>query len=191
MFTEKLFDFCQHLFPSLPYDVTESARKAIKEFQERQEKQSLTMQLLPEGLAQGDVFDKMPFLYMDNEGGVRKEKFNGMLLTNTCDNIHNDYLLFAALRPLSDFKSNHDTIKAVKDNICFDFMYIDSMQTMDYYVDFTTITTYSRELIQQGIEKGKITRVCSLSQVGYYFFICKLTIFLMRWEDRTFNAQRV
>ena len=33
------------------------------------------------------------------------------------------------------------------------------------------------------MESRKVKRVASLNQVGYYFFIVKLTVYLMRKED--------
>jgi len=60
----------------------------------------------------------------------------------------------------------------------------------DYFVDFSQMNTYSKNLILNGIEDGKIKRLFSLNQIGLYLFIIKLTVFLMRKEDLiTFEAR--
>ena len=45
------------------------------------------------------------------------------------------------------------------------------------------MNTYSKKLIMLGIEKDRVHRIGSLNQLGYYFFIVKLTVYLMRKED--------
>lgn len=43
-----------------------------------------------------------------------------------------------------------------------------------------------------GINNNKITRLFSLSQIGFYLFIIKLTVFLMRKEDtETMNSREI
>ena len=45
------------------------------------------------------------------------------------------------------------------------------------------MNTYSKKLIMGAIEADKIKRIGSLNQLGYYLFIVKLTVYLMRKED--------
>ena len=58
------------------------------------------------------------------------------------------------------------------------------------YICFNLMTSYDKRLICQGIENGKIRRIASLNQLGYYFFIIKLTVYLMRKEDSDTLASR-
>ena len=50
-------------------------------------------------------------------------------------------------------------------------------------IDFGLINSYSTKLIGQSIEDKKINKIASLNDLGYYLFLCKLTIHFMRPED--------
>ena len=58
------------------------------------------------------------------------------------------------------------------------------------YVNLEIMTTYDKLLIEKGINSKKLKRITSLSQLGYYFFIVKLTVFLMRKEDEDTLEER-
>ena len=80
-------------------------------------------------------------------------------------------------------------IKRIKNKI-FDYMYIPDGIMSDKYIDFEYMNTYSKKLIMLGFEKDKVCRIGSLNQLGYYFFIVKLTVYLMRKEDRDTLIER-
>lgn len=61
---------------------------------------------------------------------------------------------------------------------------------IDKYVNLEIMTTYDKLLIEKGINSKKLKRITSLSQLGYYFFIVKLTVFLMRKEDEDTLEER-
>lgn len=42
----------------------------------------------------------------------------------------------------------------------------------------------------KGIKNERIYRVASLNQIGYYFFVIKLTVYLMRKEDAVTLKER-
>ena len=69
-------------------------------------------------------------------------------------------------------------------------MYIPDGIMSDKYIDFEYMNTYSKKLIMLGFEKNKVCRIGSLNQLGYYFFIVKLTVYLMRKEDRDTLIER-
>lgn len=62
-------------------------------------------------------------------------------------------------------------------------MYIPDGSLIDYYVDFEIMNTYSRDLIMSGLSDNRLSRIASFNQIGFYFFIVKLTVYLMRKED--------
>ncbi len=78
----------------------------------------------------------------------------------------------------------------MKANRIFDYMYFPENILQDYFVDFSRVNTYSKNLIATGIESQKIKRLFSLSQIGFYLFIIKLTVFLMRKEDEETMGKR-
>lgn len=60
----------------------------------------------------------------------------------------------------------------------------------DEYVDFEMINTISRDAFNRFLDTNKVRRIASLTLVGYYMFICKLSIFFMRPEDVEVNSGR-
>lgn len=60
----------------------------------------------------------------------------------------------------------------------------------DDYVDFELINSMSRETFLRLYQEQKVKRIASLTMVGYYMFICKLTVFFMRPEDVEVNSDR-
>ena len=60
----------------------------------------------------------------------------------------------------------------------------------DQFIDFEYMGTYNKSLILNGIRNNQIKRLASLNQLGYYFFIIKLTVYLMRKEDRETQKER-
>ena len=82
--------------------------------------------------------------------------------------------------PIDSFTGN---LVELKKNMVFDFMYIPDNVMSKRYVCFNMMTSYNKKLICGGIENGKIKRIASLNQIGYYFFIIKLSVYLMRKED--------
>ena len=91
--------------------------------------------------------------------------------------------------PLTSFKGNFVELKK---NKVIDYMYIPEGILINSYVNFEIMNTFSKELIMSGLKNGKLTRVASLNQIGYYFFIIKLTVYLMRREDiGTLNERNI
>lgn len=78
----------------------------------------------------------------------------------------------------------------LKRNIIYDYMYLPDPVLSDKFIDFEYINTYHTDLIRKRITDGKITRMGSLNQLGYYFFLVKLTVYLMRKEDGDTLSER-
>ncbi len=66
----------------------------------------------------------------------------------------------------------------------------DGLQKTLKFIDFEYMNTYNKDLIVKGIDLGRVKRIGSLNQLGYYFFIVKLTVYLMRKEDSDTLSKR-
>ena len=131
-------------------------------------------------LSQGDIISEVPFYYFDEEGNQQKFKTNALVLSTSCHIDQKDKIVLVPVLPLSSFNGN---VVELKKNKVIDYMYIPEGELMDSFVDFEIMNSFSKELIVSGIKKGRIRRIASLNQIGYYFFVIKLTIYLMRRED--------
>lgn len=175
---KEFIDFVEDILPSVDPDLKERASKAIAQFEkEGHQLQYLLFRPLTE-LSQGDVISHINFMYFEDDGSLKRFQADAMVLSMSCDIDHKDYLLLTPVLPLDTFKG--DVIQ-LKSNMIFNNMYIPGMDNK--FVNFEFINSYNKKLLLNGIDNNRIKRIASLNQLGYYLFIVKLTVFLMRKED--------
>ena len=106
-----------------------------------------------------------------------------MIISTSCHIDQKDVINIVPVLPLGFFNGDVNGERDLKANRIFNYMYLPENNMNKYFIDFSKINTYSKRLIVDGIDSGKIERLFSLSQIGFYLFIIKLTVFLMRKED--------
>ena len=186
---KEFIDFVDSVLPSVPMGTKEGVQKAIAQFERegRQEK-FLTLNPLPE-LSQGDVISKFPFQYFEEDGSQKIFTADALVLSTSCHIDNKEKITLVPVLPLKTFEGN---LIELKKNKVIDYMYIPDGILSDCYIDFEIMNTFNKNLIMSGIESGKHPRIVSLNQLGYYFFIVKLTVYLMRKEDAgTLNNRNV
>lgn len=185
----EFIDFCKKLFPSIDPYTSEQAKIAMAQF-ENGNGSVLSRQCDSFDLLQGDIFTEIPFFYTNKHGELSSIRRKALLLSNTCDAARDDLLLFAALHPLDDFKENQPMIDVIKKNKRYSAFYVPDHLLQDEYVDFELVNSFSRTTFLKLHERNMVKRIASLTSVGYYMFICKLTVFFMRPEDTDVNFDR-
>ena len=186
---KELIDFVDSILPSVPMGTKEGVQEAIAQFEKAGEQiKYLTANPLSE-LSQGDIISAVPFYYFENDGNQKMFKADALVLSTSCHIDQKDKLVLVPVFPLTSFKGN---LVELKKNKVIDYMYIPEGILINSYVNFEIMNTFSKELIISGLKNGKLTRVASLNQIGYYFFIIKLTVYLMRREDiGTLNERNI
>lgn len=186
---KELIDFVDSILPSVPMGTKEGVQEAIAQFEKDGEQiKYLTANPLSE-LSQGDIISAVPFYYFDNDGNQKMFKTDALVLSTSCHIDQKDKLVLVPVFSLTSFKGNFVELKK---NKVIDYMYIPEGILINSYVNFEIMNTFSKELIMSGLKNGKLTRVASLNQIGYYFFIIKLTVYLMRREDiGTLNERNI
>lgn len=185
----EFIDFCQELFPCIdPYTI-EQAKLAMTQF-EGVNGPILTKQYDSFDLYQGDIFTAIPFYYIDETGQQKRVMRKAQLLSNTCDAVRDNLLLFAAVHPLSDYSNNPSMVDGIVKNKKFSTLYLPDQLLEKECVDFELINSMSRTTFLKLCEEGKVKRITSLNRIGYYMFLCKMTVFFMRPEDTTVNTSR-
>lgn len=186
---KELIDFVDSILPSVPMGTKEGVQEAIAQFEKEGEQiKYLTANPLSE-LSQGDIISAVPFYYFENDGNQKMFKADALVLSTSCHIDQKDKLVLVPVFPLTSFKGN---LVELKKNKVIDYMYIPEGILINSYVNFEIMNTFSKELIISGLKNGKLTRVASLNQIGYYFFIIKLTVYLMRREDiGTLNERNI
>lgn len=177
---KELIDFVDSILPAVPMDTKEGLQAAISQF-EKEGHQIKYMTSIPlSQLSQGDVISKIPFIYFDENGNQKQFKSEALVLSTSCHIDQKDKLVLVPVLPLEGFKGN---LTELKKNKIIDYMYIPDADMDNRFIDFEIMNTFSKDIIIQGLNNGKLMRIASFNQVGYYLFIIKLTVYLMRRED--------
>jgi hypothetical protein len=145
---------------------------------------------LPADIYQGDLFARVPFVALDDEGDVIRRESQGMLVSNTCDAQpgQGEFVLVAPVIDLEDYREHNELqgealenhIRALTENKISQLMYLpETQQTRGAFVDFGNITSASLRFFHS--QRGPI-RLASLSQCGHYFLLIKLAYHLCRPE---------
>ena len=186
----EFIEFCKELFPSINPYTRDQAKRAMEQFENLYGNPKLVTHPKDGELYQGDIYTEIPFLYINEFGEQTCIMRTAQLLTNTCDAVRDDNLIFAAIHPCEEFSKEQKDLTSIKRNRTFRLFYIPDPETKDLLIDFSLLTTLSRTTFQSLLQKGMVHRVAALSQIGYYMFICKLTVFFMRPEDAQVNKDR-
>lgn len=185
----QFIDFVNSVLPSVDPDFRDGAKEAIRQF-ERNKGENQPMftgtQLLKE-LSQGDILSGLPFIYFEEDGSKRSFRADGIVLSTSCHIDHHERLVIAPFFDLSEADNNK---KDIENNTVFSYMYINEGTIAGEYADFNFLQSFSKSLVLEGIKRKKFKRIYSLSQIGYYFLIIKLSVYFMRKEDSDTLAER-
>lgn len=177
---KEFIDFVDSVLPSVEPDLRDGAKNAILQFyREGNHPNYLKNKKLKE-LSQGDILSNVPFSYFDADGDQNVFVADAMVISTSCHIDQKDKIVLVPIFPIDEYIGDK---VALKKNTIFDFMYIPDQLLCKKYISFSVICTYQKSLLFDGISRGRIKRLASLNQLGYYFFIIKLTIYLMRKED--------
>lgn len=177
---KEFIDFVDSVLPSVSPNFREGAKEAIYQFEKEGNQLNYLTRILLKDLSQGDIITNVPFSFF-GEGG-KQVVFNAdaMVISTSCHIDQKEKLVLSPILPLNKFDGD---LSALQKNTIYDFMYIPDTVISNKFISFEIFNTYNKSLIEEGINKGRISRVASLNQIGYYFFIIKLTVYLMRKED--------
>ena len=165
----------------------EGLKEAIAQFEKTGEQiKYLTLRPL-ELLSQGDIISSVPFYFYEENGTQKVFKSDALVLSTSCHIDQKDKLILVPVLPIEAFSGN---IADLKSNRIIDYMYVPDGKMTDAFVDFEIMNTFSKELIKKGIETGRIKRISSLNQIGFYFFLIKLTLYFFRKEDTDTQEER-
>lgn len=178
---DEFIRFVDSVLPSVDPDFRDGAINAIKQFEKDGKQINYIAYELLEELSQGDILSNVPFCYFDENGQQKRFVADAMVLTTSCHIDHKDKIELVPVFPISFFEGE---ISQLKSNSIFDYMYIPDNLLAEKFISFEYITAYSKELIVKAIQTNRITRLGSLNQIGYYFFIIKLSVYFFKTEDK-------
>ncbi|MCG6195667.1 hypothetical protein LFX25_20705 [Leptospira sp. FAT2] len=138
-------------------------------------------------LMQGDIIDGIPILILDNNGNLSELRTPSVIISASCDCENDSLIIFAGCYPFSEVKNHVKSEKDLFDNLYYKFFTFanSSDDSKSLVADFTKVSSFSKTLIEERIREGKINKIASLTQLGYYYFITKLYIHFLRVENQT------
>lgn len=180
----------QEMFPSIsPYTADKALKSISDNFKDKRHMEFCTSMPF-DFLAQGDIFSEMPFAYTDEEGNDRTFPAKGFLLSNTCDSERDEFILFAPMLPIDVYTRQGLDKHGIESNKFTKLLFIPSQVINNHVVDLSIINAFPRNLILKLLELQKISKEATLNLWGYYLYLSKLTVHLMRPEDIETNNNR-
>ncbi len=181
----QLENLIRELFPSITEATKEQIKEAIKQFDI---KPKLLYQFLDNDIIyQGDIIKEMQFVTLVDDKKYSKKTLKGMLISNTCDYVNKENVLVAPIYSFNYIKErygNESFIESLRKNLVYDKFYLPNYKSIDdFVVDFSKLNSVRTKYLLESIKKNNITRLLSLSQYGFYLFLTKLTVYLMRREE--------
>jgi hypothetical protein len=178
MLTPEFARFVEGLFPAV--DPAE-AKKVIAALQKAPPTgREFFAHRLPEKLSQGDIIEPITFIIQDNTGEFGQRVGAGMVLSNSCDIDEDDRVLVAEIQPFELFR-NHSARSSIQSNTFYRTLYLaNTPHNGDIVVDLAQVQTLRKDLLLSSIGRGDVNRRASFTNLGYYLFIAKLTIHLLR-----------
>ncbi len=181
-------EYCNQIFPSVDTEIQNAVRTAIKQIN-MDNKNWFMPKLLPD-LSQGDILSELPFTIQKEDGSTETYMTKGMILSNTCDLVRDDYIMIAPLYDISKGPFEEKQIKDLKDNVFSGKMCFKNSGLDNYFADFSQSTTFNRKLILEAMDRDFVKREESLTQFAWYMLLIKLTVYYMRVENHEWFESR-
>ena len=81
---KQFVEFTQSLFPSISPYIQAQTKKSFEQFKSQHKYVSFLNFKPYNFLAQGDIFDNVPFISLSKDGNIGATRQKGILLSNTC-----------------------------------------------------------------------------------------------------------
>jgi len=188
---EAFLDLVNQIFPSVRQETVNQAKAEFIQFNKNPE---LYYDLFDTNhisiLRQGDIFDRLPFQFVNSKGAISRFSGAGILISNTCDSTRNAYLQFAPFIPISQLASKYEKeesknnfIKDLKKNTITQYLYLHHNDFKEGVFDLSLIASISRKRFEYNYHSDTIKKLKSLNAIGYYVMLIKISLFLMRTEN--------
>ena len=161
----EFIDFCKELFPSISPYTRDQAKRAMEQFENLYGNPKLVAHPKDAELYQGDIYTEIPFLYTNENGEQTCIMRKAQLLTNTCDAVRDDNLIFAAIHPCEEFSKTAKDLVSIKGNHTFRLFYIPDPETQDLLIDFSLLDIHTTSLFH-AYQHGK--------EIRFYLFSRKV-----------------
>ncbi|WP_078130654.1 hypothetical protein [Leptospira alexanderi] len=195
--TQDFIELFKKAFPTIDPGQLISLDEMLRQFRKReflirgykpQFEESINVQITKDPqpiLMQGDIIENLPILILDNNGNLIELETPSVILSASCDCESDSNIIFAGCYSFSEIRKLVKSELDLFNNLYYKFFTFanSSDESKSLVADFSKVSSFSRILIEKRINEGKLKKIASLTQLGYYYFITKLYIHFLRVED--------
>lgn len=140
------------------------------------------------GVCQADILGPLRFHTIETDGDSATADGFGLILSNSCDVEHDELVVASYGYTLSDLEASPSAelrtlCRDAQRNTINNLLYLPSIPEAGNVVfDLSWLGTFSSEFVATSIASGAVQRYASLSQLGFYLFLAKLTVHFLRPE---------
>lgn len=190
IFDTSFIDFVTSLFPSISPYVQEQTKHSLEQFYEHGETFECYNTKSLGGLCQGDIVENVNVPIIGIDGSINIAERTVLIISNSCDIENDDYILIAPFYSFKEGGFSQSQIKELKNNRFFGKMYFPDVSEEEMFADFSYIQSMPKQYFYDGLKNNTMHIKHSLNRVGFYLLLCKLTIHLMRPEDKQLQEDR-
>jgi len=174
------------IFPSVEPD---TARRFIQATKAKRARPShLYSQISLDGVCQADILGPLQFQVIETAGDVATADGFGLILSNSCDVEHDEFVVAAYGYSLSDLQRPPSAglrtlSRDAQQNTINNLLFLPSAPRAGNLVfDLSWLGAFSSQFVTTAVASGAVQRYASLSQLGFYLFLAKLTVHFLRPE---------
>lgn len=185
-----LIEILKKGFPIIPGVTVNQPEQAIKQFSAENIGLIKILRDPVSDWSQGDIIDKIPFFYYSEQGKLSRFSAPGMIISSTCDLDRKEKISFCPCIRMDELKQIRE-YQGIYKNEVFEFFFVGNTAFGDEFaVDLSHFVTLPRSHVETQLKSQEISRIHSLTLIGWYLFITKFSIQYFRPEDPSTHAER-
>ena len=187
---ESFVDFVQSLFPSISPYIEAETKHSLEQFYKNGKTFECYNPSVLEGICQGDIIENVSLIRVSEDGEITQAVRTVIVLSNSCDIENDDYIVVAPFFSFKEVNFNKSKIEEMKLNKFYGKLYFPDVSEEPMFADFSFAQSLPKRYFQESLKNNTMKILHSLNLVGYYLFLCKLTIHFMRPENADLQNER-
>ena len=143
---KEFIDFVDSVLPSVDPEAKDKAKAAIEQFEKDGNGFEYLLPTTLTTLSQGDIVSDIPFSYFKEDGKQYIFKAKGMVISTSCHIDQKDVINIVPVLPLDFFAGDDNGKRELKANRIFNYMYLPENVMNNYFIDFSRINTYNKNI---------------------------------------------
>lgn len=187
---ESFVTFVQSLFPSISPYIEAETKHNLEQFYKNGKTFECYNPSVLDGICHGDIIENVSLIRVGEDGEITQAVRTVIVLSNSCDIENDDYIVVAPFFSFTEVNFNKSRIEEMKLNKFYGKLYFPDVSEEPMFADFSFAQSLPKRYFQESLKNNTMKILHSLNLVGYYLFLCKLTIHFMRPENADLQNER-